>query len=325
MSYLRKIASLALAVLATSVTSAQAQADYPNRPVTLVVPFSAGGSTDATARLYGNALSEVLGQPVVIENRGGGGGTVGADYVANAAPDGYTLFFSPTGPVNFVQHIMPGLTYDPETAFQPIAAVAQGANVMLAPPNPDLDTLQEILDYGRANPGALRFGSPGVGSLTHILIGLINARAGIEVVHVPYAGGAPVVNDLLGGRIELGEASLISARPHVEAGNLNIIAFMEPERFPAYPDIPSIEEAIPGAGRIFWFGVLAPAGVSPEVVERVAAATAEVLSSEELLQGFENVGLRPLRLGTEEFTALITREIADYAQMIEDANLDLGN
>lgn len=315
-------AALAAILLASAAFSTAAVAqDFPNGPITIIVPFSAGGSTDSAARFYGNALSETLGVPVVIENRTGAAGTIAGDYLAKATPDGQTLIFTISGPLNYAQYIFPELSYDVPGDFAPVAGVAQTINVIVKHPDFEPNDIDELIAYAAEHPRSVRFGTPGVGSGGHITAEALNYYADVEFLHVPYQGAAPAVNDLIAGRVEIVEATLGTMVPHLEAGTMEILTFAEPEPVPGYEDYSIVETAVPGVSRAKWFGIFAPAGTPEDVLDTLEAATEEIATGEAFMERIATLGELPMYRNREAFTALVNEDVEEYGRIIDEAGL----
>jgi tripartite-type tricarboxylate transporter receptor subunit TctC len=278
-------ASLALPAIA------RAQPGYPNRPITLIVPYPPGGSTDNVSRPVAPKLGEVLGQPVVIENRGGAGGTLGAALVAQARPDGYTLLTFPTAVLTISPHMMQ-LPYDPARAFTPVSLLAMSDGVVAMHPSVPVRTIQELVAYAKANPGRLRFGSAGNGTITQMTGEIFADAVGIQMEHVPYRGSAPALTDLLGGRVQLQFDPI--AIPAIKDGRLIGLATTGERRSAELPDLPTLRElGMYGEGGLSFFGLAGPAGLPPEVVGRLTAALERVLAMPEVARAMAPVGLTP--------------------------------
>lgn len=246
-----------------------AHAEYPERPITLVNPYAAGGPADVTARALAKQLADRLGQPVVVENRPGAGATVGTGSVARAKPDGYTLLMA-TSPGNVVGPLMQRMPYDGINDFEFIAMVADQPVMVVANASTGFNTLEDLLEYARKNPGKLNFASAGTGGATHLSGELLQQRADIKLTHVPYKGAAPAVQDLVGGQVELGMLSLAPTLPHIESGKLRALAYSGSERSPLLPQVPTVTESgIPDFRFSTWYILAAPKGTPPEVIERL--------------------------------------------------------
>src|SRR4051794_26463971 len=252
-------ATFVAAAVAFSAVPAAAQ-DYPNRPITIVAPFPPGASTDSIARLLREGMSAELGQPIIIENRGGAGGTTGSAMVAASTPDGYTLLLPASASLTMNRIMQKNYPFDPRTALAGISFVAESTLFLVVHPSLPVHNVAERIDYARKNPGKLSYGSSGVGSGHHIAGELLKQKTGIDMVHVPYKGGSPAMQDLIAGNIPVSFATAPAAFPQMAAGKVRVLASTRAQRDPDYPDIPTIAETVPGIASISWFGLFAPAG-----------------------------------------------------------------
>lgn len=317
---MRKYILLTGAVLAGLSAPAAFAQTFPSGPIEIVVPFSTG-SNDVEARYFAHELSVVIGQPVVVQNRPGAAGTVGADYVARSAPDGHTLIMTLSPPMTYAQHVFPDLTYSIPDDFAPVAGMLQTVSVMVKNPGFAPETVEEVIAYAKENPNKIRFGSPGVGSGGHILVEAMNHFAEVEIQHVPYAGGAPVIQDLLAGRIELAEVTMSTVRAYLDSGDLEIVALLEAEPSEVYPQYSILEDTLPGVARAKWYGLLAPAGTPDAVLDVLQNAVEEVITRDYYI---ENVGTRGEIvhfLDREEFAALIEDDVAAYTRLFEETGI----
>ena len=294
---------------------------YPSRPVKLILPFPPGGGTDILGRLIGEQLAVRLGQPVVQENRGGAGGNLGAEAVARAAPDGYTLLLAaPTLAIS--PTLYPKLAYDPLKDLAPIALVATVPNVMVTHPSVPARTLQEFIALAKRRPGELNFGSGGAGTSNHLGGELFNMVAGVKLVHVPYKGVNLAMQDVLAGNVQLVFIGIPAAAPHIRAGKLRALAVVAPQRSSALPDVPTAAEAgLPGFEVTTWYGVLAPAGTPRAIVERLNTELGRIMLAPELQPRLADMATEP-RSGTPEaFAAYLREETAKWGKVIRDAGL----
>jgi len=294
---------------------------YPSKPVKLILPFPPGGGTDILGRLIGEQLSARLGQPVVQENRGGAGGNLGAEAVARAAPDGYTLLLAaPTLAIS--PTLYPKLAYDPLKDLAPIALVASVPNVMITHPSVPARTLQEFIALAKRRPGELNFGSGGAGTSNHLGGELFNMVAGVKLEHVPYKGVNLAMQDVLAGNVQLVFIGIPAAAPHIRAGKLRALAVVAPRRSSALPDVPTAAEAgLPGFEVTTWYGVLAPAGTPRAIIERLNAELARIMLAPELQPRLADMATDP-RAGTpEEFGAYLREETAKWGKVIRDAGI----
>jgi tripartite-type tricarboxylate transporter receptor subunit TctC len=312
-----RIVSLAAALAVTFACAAQAQ-DFPNRPVKIIVPYTAGGGTDAVARPLAQRLSEKWGQPVLIENRPGAGTSIGADAAARSPADGYTLLLSDATTYAINPHVYKKLPYDPLKDFAPVAIVCRFTPVVAVSAQVPAKTLKEFIDWVKASPGKQSYGSFGNGSYAHVAMEEIKRRAGLDMVHVPYRGGAPVVTDLLSGQISSTIATVTNFLQHHKTGKLRIIAAATEKRPTLLPDMPTVGETLPGYAIDVFVAVAAPAGTPQAIVSKVSKDIAEIVSDPAYreknlsLQYFEPVGSTP-----EEFAAVLKRDNERWAEMVK--------
>jgi tripartite-type tricarboxylate transporter receptor subunit TctC len=310
-------AILAVASLASPIAGALAQ-DYPNRPLRVVVPYTPGGGTDSVARALATRLSARWGQPIVVDNRPGAGTTLGADIVAKAPADGYTLLFSDTATFVINPHLYDRLPYDPRRAFAPVALVTRLAPVLAVNPAVPARTLPELLAHARAHPGALTYASPGNGTYTHVAMAYLTQLAGVSITHVPYRGTAGVMPDLLADRVSMYLITSSVVEPQAREGKLRLLAAATERRLPLMPDLPAVNETVPGFAINVWFGLAAPAGTPEPVLDRLHAAVAEVLASPE----FSQQVLAPQSfsagdLSREEFARLLDSDFERWGTYVQ--------
>ena len=293
---------------------------YPSRPIRLVVPFPAGGTTDLLARAMAQKLSEALGQQVVVDNRPGAGGNIGSDIVAKSAPDGYTLLMGTVGTHAINVSLYAKMPYDAVKDFVPIVLVAGVPNVLVVNPALPVKTVADLIKLAKDQPGSINFASSGNGTSIHLSGELFKSLTGVQMAHIPYKGSAPALTDLIGGQVQIMFDNLPSALPHIKAGKLRAIAVTSTKRAPALPDLPTIAESgIPGFEASSWFGMLAPAGTPREIVLRINAEVNKALQAgdmkEKLLaQGAEAVGNSP-----EFFVEYIRSETTKWAKVVKDS------
>ena len=315
--------ALAAATIAAAMSSAWAQA-WPARPVNLIVPFPAGGTTDVLARALGQELSKSLGQPVVVENRPGAGATLGADHVAKAKPDGYTLLM---GAVHhtIATSVYRRLGYDFQKDLAPITVVAVVPNVLVVHPQVPAKTVQELLAQARAQPGKLAYGSNGAGTGQHLIGAQFESMGGVELLHVPYKGSGPLTTDLLGGQIAMSFDTVTPVLPHIKAGKLRALAVTTARRSVALPDVPTLDEAgLKGFDMGTWFGVLAPAAVPKDVVQRLNAEMVKIIRSPDFSRRMAEIGAVPIGDSPAEMQARIGADTANYAKLVKDANVAIN-
>jgi tripartite-type tricarboxylate transporter receptor subunit TctC len=309
------------AVFLASASAAIAQA-YPVKPIRLVSPYPPGGSTDIVARLVAPKMSSSLGQPVIVENRAGAAGAIGSEAVARAAPDGYTLLFTTTGThisIQFISRIVP---YDPIKDFTPITAAVTQAGVMLVNASLNVGSFKDFIDYAGRNPDRLSYGTAGVGSSFHIMGEVIKLTAGINLVHVPYKGGAPVARAVASGEVPIVLLSNTSGMAVVKSGKAKALAILGDKRLAELPDVPVIAEFLPGIERpADWLGFYGPGGMSRPLVGRLHAEIIKAINSPEVVKGLHAAGMEVFGNTPEEFAALIKRGIELYRKMVPLAGI----
>src|SRR6185295_19166698 len=293
---------------------------YPSRPIRLVVPFGAGGGTDNLARIIEPLVTKALGQPLVIENRPGGGSTIGMDQVAKAAPDGYTLVMTDTSIA--VNPSLKPLPYDTLNDFVPVSLLATAPVILMAHPKVPAKTLQEFVALAKAQPGKFNYASGGNGASTHLGGELLKLVAGIDVVHVPYKGTGPAMNDLIGGHVDVMFSGISSAKPYMDAGTLHALAVTGDKRNAATPDVPTFAEAgLPGVTASTYWGVLAPKGTPQEIVDSVSAAFAAAMRDPEIVERVGQLGYLPIAGGPADYAANLRSEIEKWGKVVKAANI----
>jgi tripartite-type tricarboxylate transporter receptor subunit TctC len=308
-------------VLALVAESALAQA-WPARPIRLISPFSAGSTVDIMARTIAPPLGELLGQNVVVENRGGAGGNIGVDAVAKAAPDGYTLGIGTTGPLAINPHLMAKVPYDPTRDFAPVVLLAQGPNVLVVHPSVPARTVAELVALAKAKPGTLSYGSAGVGSTGHLAGELFRSLAGIDIAHVPYKGNQDALTDVIAGQIQIVFSGLPPILSSVQAGRIRALAIAGDRRLPPIPDVPTVAEAgLKGAEVMPWYGVIAPAGTPSDVVDRLNAAVTKVMAQPDVRAKFLATGSDPAVGTPAAFATLIREEGVRWRDVIRKAGI----
>ena len=313
---------VATALLAT-VGTAHAQQKYPVRPIRLVVPFAPGGGTDIMARSLAQKLSEAFGQTVVVDNRAGGGGTVGTETVVRANPDGYTMIIvSGSFAANAAVYKLP---YDSVNDIAPVALVGETGNVIALPLAVPIKSIQELIAYDKASPGKLNYGSTGTGGFTHLITELFNQLAGTKLTHIPYKGTGPALNDLLGGQIQVLFGSLPSTIPLIKQNRVRGIGVTTPKRSPALPDIPAIGEAVPGYEAVLWYGFWGPKGLPKNIVTLWNTEIRKALKQPDLQQRLANDGLEPADSPPERFNEVVKRDVAKWSRVVKTGNIRAGS
>ena len=318
------ILTISLATLALSLlimATAQAQT-FPTRPVTIVVPFPPGGGTDTGARLIAQKLSVKWGQQVVVDNKGGAAGQIGADLVAKAKPDGYTILMGNIGTQAINPSLYPKLPYDPDKAFAPISLVAELPLAMMVNPNVAAKTAQEFVLLARSKPGQLSYSSSGAGGAPHLAAEMFKQGSNTFIVHVPYRGGGPAISDLLAGHVQLSFMTVLEASGHIKAGKLRALAVTSDKRVAALPDVPALAEGtLPGFNSISWIGLLAPAGTPKDIVEKISADVRELIASNEVKTRLTELGGVPRANTPAQFAQMIASDRKRYAQIIRDRKI----
>lgn len=313
----------ALCAVAIGPVAAQSSA-WPSKQVRIVVPFPAGGTTDVVARILGQRLQEAWGQTVIVENKTGAGGNIGAVEVAKAANDGYTLLMASGSIVTVNPHIYAKMPFDAAKDFTPITNVAQGPMVIVVGPNVAAKNITELIALAKAKPGVLNFGSAGIGSQVHMAGENFLYTAGIDVKHVPYKGESLALADVAGGSVEMVPGNLAAMLPFIKAGKVKALGVTSAERSPAAPDIPTVgESGLPGFVNVGWFGLLAPAGTPKEVIDKVQRDSAAILATEDTKQRLLAVGMTPVANNPTQFADAIRAESATWAKVVRERKIQL--
>lgn len=301
---------------------AQAQAQFPSRPVNMVVGFAPGGGTDIAARIIARKLAENIGQPVVVENRTGAGGNIATDLVAKAAPDGYTILLGSVGSLTVAPHLVAKLPYDPLKDLAPITMAVVFPNVLVVHPSVPAQTIAEFVKLAQDKPGSISYGSSGIGGAGHLAGALFGIVAKIDIVHVPYKGGEPAVRDLLGGQIAAVFATPASSGAHIKAGKARALAVTGRIRSPAFPDVPTIAESgFPGYEATNWYAYVAPARTPKEILARWNQELVKVLSAPDVREQLLGHGLEPMPGTAEELAKYIEREHATWGRVVKEAKI----
>ncbi|MCY1256534.1 hypothetical protein D9M68_80830 [compost metagenome] len=316
--------ALASSLMLAAAPAAHAQPQYPSKPIRLVVPFSAGSATDILARIIGSKMGEGGTYQVIVDNRPGAGGTLGATGVAKAAPDGYTLILVSVGhAINAT--LYPKLSYDTVKDFAPVSLVATVPNVLVVNAGSKYKSVRDVVNAAKATPGALNFDSAGSGSSTHLSGEMFKMQAGIDIVHIPYKGTGEALTDVMAGRGDMMFAPSVSAMPFVKQGKLRALAVTTARRASALPDIPTVAESgFPGYAFDSWFGVLAPAGTPKEVVDALNAEIGKALAAPDVRERLAAQGAEPKRSSPQEFAAYIQAEIGKLAPVIRQSGVKAG-
>jgi tripartite-type tricarboxylate transporter receptor subunit TctC len=309
------------AALCLALAAGAAAADYPDRPIRLIIPFPPGGSNDVVGRLIAKTLSEKIGQQVFVDNRGGAGGLIGTAALAKATPDGYTL-----GIVSIAHAVNPALhdplPYDPLKSFEPISILATGPNVLVVNPDLPVHSVKELIALAKQKPGELNYASAGIGSFQHLGGELFKLEANVNIVHVPYKGGGPAMQDVVAGHVKIMFSSLIQTTPLIKAGRLRPLGVGGTKRSAVLPDVPTIAEAgLPGYAANNWWGIFAPAGTPKPIVEKLYKDIQLALQSPEMLKEFDIEGAAPVTMTSAEFADFVKAEIDKWAKVVKAGNI----
>ena len=322
--FVRQLCRVALlsSLLGITASNAMAQA-YPNKPIKLIVPFAPGGFTDVVARILGQKLSISLGQPFVIENKAGAGSTIGTDFVAKAAPDGYTLVMVSTTHV-ISPAIYAKLPYDPIKSFTPVSKLVDSAYVLMVNPKVPVNSVADYIALAKAQPDKIHYASSGNGSSQHLMGGMFAAMTGTKLIHVPYKGSSGAASDLVAGVVESSFAGVPNAMAQVPAGRLKALAVTTAKRIPQLPDVPTMQEAgVPGYEASVWLGLLAPAGTPKEIVARLNAEIAKVMSAPDTKKELYAAGVESDISSPEALASLMSREMERWGKVIKDAGISM--
>jgi tripartite-type tricarboxylate transporter receptor subunit TctC len=313
----------AIATAATILVSGIATADgFPNKPIKMVVPYPPGGPTDVQARVVAEKLGSILGQPVVVENRGGAGGMLGSKLVAQAAPDGYTLLMGASGPQAIGPLMVQTPMYDPIKDFTPISLVSYSPMMLIVNPKLPVKSVKDLIDLAKQKPGTLNYGSYGPGTMAHLAGALFDSMAGVKMTHVPYKGSAPAMVALLGGEIDLMFDTIITALPHVKGGKVRALAVTKPTRSSAVPDLPTVAESgLPGFEAVSWIGLMGPAGMPQEAVDQLSSAMVKALADPGVRERLAQAGAEPVGSDAATFAKQMKSELARWEPVVKAAGL----
>jgi tripartite-type tricarboxylate transporter receptor subunit TctC len=314
-----KFAALLFAAL-VAADSALAQ-PYPQKPIRIIVPFPAGGIADTFARSIGQKLNDAWSQPVVVENRAGAGGNIGAQAVAKAPPDGYTLVMGNIGTHALNVTLFKNLPFDPIRDFAPVALVLEADGLLVVPPSLAVGSVEDLIQLARAKPASLAYGSAGMGTTSHLAGELFKYMAKVDITHVPYKGNVPALTDLLGGQIQIMFATMPTALPHVKAGKLKALASIRSARTKALPEVPTVSEALAGFDANNWIGLFAPAGTPTQVVQVLNAEVVKAMNTAEMRKRVEAEGATFSPMSAEQFADFVRREVVDWGKIIRAAGI----
>ncbi|OZI60444.1 Bug family tripartite tricarboxylate transporter substrate binding protein [Bordetella genomosp. 11] len=312
---------LRAAAVALAILPGLALAAYPEKPITLIVPWAAGGSTDILARLLAQHMSQSFGQSVVVENRSGASGNIGSAYVARAKPDGYTLLIGSMSTHTMNQALYATMPFDGVKDFSPIAELALVTNTMVINPEVPAKNVAEFIAYAKAHPGMIAYASAGAGSTNHLSAALFQKATGVQMVHVPYRGGAPAVLDTVAGRTQLLFSAGTQTLPHVKSGKLRLLAVTEDKRSSLLPDVPTVAETVPGYELAVWYGAFGPAGMDPAIVQKLNTEINRILALPEVQKQMGDIGVQVLQTTPAEFQKTLERDADKYGKLVRELGI----
>ena len=320
----RNVTFKAALLLAAVVLPLSALAQgYPNKPIRLIVPFPAGGATDILARALSQKLSEKIGQTVVVENRPGAGGTIGADIASKSAADGYTLLLATSSTHSIGPAINPKIPYKAETDFTPVAYVASSPNIVVVPNTLPVKSMREFIDYARKNPGKLNYASSGNGTIVHLTTEYFKAQSDTFILHIPYRGTALAIPDLVSGKVDVLFDSLVTGMPHVKDGKLRALAVTSAKRSALAPDMPTVSEVLPGFESVTWFGLYGPKGMPSELTAKVNQAVNAALADIDVKERFARLGAEPAGGTSQAFADMVKADTAKWKKIIADRKISV--
>lgn len=319
----KRLGGIALmAAAAVTGTMACAQSTYPVKPIRMVIGFPPGGGTDIVGRIVGQKLGEALGQQVIADNRGGAAGQIAAEFVAKAAPDGYTVMMAHIAALSILPSLVAKLPYDPQRDFAAISLVAIGPNLLVVHPSVPVKSVKELIALARARPGQLQYASPGAGTVQHLAAELFKLQAKVDILHVPYKGSGQSIVDLVAGHVHLNFDSVPPVIHHVRAGKLRAVAVTSEKRFSLMPEIPTVNESgVPGFDLSTWWGLVAPAAAGKDIISRLHGETVKVLRQPDVRERIAFAGAESVGNSPDAFAAYIRAERAKYARIVRDANI----
>jgi len=314
----------ALASAATLALPARAQDRYPSKPLTYIVPFPAGGTTDILARLIGQKLGTVLGTTIVVDNKGGAGGSIGSELASRAAPDGYTLLGGTISSHAINVSLYPKLGYDPIKSFSPVVLIGSNPVVLVVGQNSPYKTLQDVLAAARAKPKTVTSASAGSGTSQHLALELLGFQSGTQFIHVPYKGSSPAIQDVMGGQVDMMFDTTVVAGPHIQSGKVRALAVTSARRLESMPNVPTVAESgVPGFEVMSWQGIFVPANTPKPLIDRLHTEIMAVLQQPEMQDRLKSLGMQPSSMTTDQVSAFQKSEVDKWAQVIKAANIKL--
>jgi tripartite-type tricarboxylate transporter receptor subunit TctC len=309
-------------LLAATPQAVAAEPDYPSRIVTIVVNVSPGGTADTLARLVADKLRRILGQSFIVENRAGGGGNIGAELVAKASPDGYTLLCAPQGTYGVAHLLYPKLAFDPR-ALEPVSVLARYPTVVVARADLPADDMAQLIAYARAHPGKINYASQGKGQIGHLTFEMLKKMADVDMVHVPYRGSAPALNDMLGGQVDVMADTLLATVSHIRAGKLKLLAVGSSRRLDAFPQVQTVAEVVPGFEAVTWMAIGAPPGTRKDVTNKLSAAIAQAMHSPDVIARISGLEAEPYGSTPDEMADLVRQSTERWQPVIMSANITI--
>ena len=320
---MKKILMCTVAALGALLAATATAQTWPSKPIRLINPYAPGGFGDSVARPMFDQLAQSLGQPIIVESQAGANGTLASNVVAKAAPDGYTMLIANLGPIAMNPVLYPATTADPLKVFVPVTQLVSGPLVILAHPDFPAKTLQELMNYARANPGKVSYGSVGPGSTTHLAGELLALKGKLDLLHVPFKGAAPVITNLLGKQVDIGIVNISLAKPHIDAGRLRPIAVTTLKRSSILPEVPTVAEALPGFEVNPWWGLMAPVGTPSQVITRVEQEMIRILKIPAIAAKLRESGLEPEGTTSAEYGKLIAADIDQWREVVKANKITL--
>jgi tripartite-type tricarboxylate transporter receptor subunit TctC len=318
---MRKLFGFLFISIALASGSQAQTSSYPDRQIKIISPFATGGIADTFSRVIAQGLSESWGQPVIVENKTGGGGNIGSDFVAKAAPDGYTLVMGNIGSHAVNPYLMKNMPYDPLRDFQPVAYVLDAEGLLVVSPDVPSKSVPELIAYIKANPGKISYGSGGVGTTSHLAGELFKSLAKVDMTHIPYKGNAPAITDLIGGQTQVMFATMPTVLPYVKSGKLKALAVIGGTRSPSLPDVPTVSETLPGFDVSNWIGIFAPNGTPPSIVSKLNTEIVKVMQQPNVQKRLDTEGAKFKVMTPEAFGAFQKNEAQKWAKTIRDSGL----
>ncbi len=318
------VAACCIAVLGAPALAQSGAANYPDKPIKLIVPFPAGGTSDVLGRLVGDKLGQALGQTVVVENRAGANGNIGADYVVRSAADGYTLLLVDLGNLSISPSVYPNMPFDPIKDLAPVSMLAYSPHLLVTTNALPVKTQEELVAYAKEKKGALNFAAAaGIGSAPHMAGVLFAQKTGVEWGYIPYKGGAQALTDLIGGQVDATTNGMVATYPHVKSGKIKLLAVTSSKRLPQLPDVPTVSEMIPGFVTGSWQGVLAPAGTPKPIVDKLNTEMSKIMKMPDVQAKLETLGAQPIEMTPDEFGGWLKTQVADWAKVVKAAGIKL--